>query len=769
MSILAAILCLLLAAAFAAAWLRSRRALRAAEAREAALTEEAERLGRDASDSALLRDIFDRLPLAFFLVTPDHRIAILNRATEVISGISREQTLREGCFGLFCDHKTHYEKCPGHAAFSSRSDWNGQTELNGRHYEVAVRPIHRGGEIPYTLVALTDTTDIFHHRSVLAKVVPRLENLLRTSASIRACVAELATEQDPTAVVARAMRTANDLFHATYTFLTRLEPDGSCTRIHAESRSPDYDVTEYLTPAQRGRFASHFADLDELIYRRGRMEEPDPFCESLLERSRSTCGFFAVIRHNGAVWGHLGILSDDDTSFAPDDGATRRDIVHLIEIGVRRAKLVNVLEHEKNELVAAKEAAENAARAKTTFLATMSHEIRTPLNAVIGFSELLAVPGLPAETLREYTNGITRASNALLNLINDILDLSKLEAGPADMRGSCDLTKLFEDMVVIFAWRARDKGIALKRTIAAGFPRLDISEPHMRHILLNLVGNAVKFTDRGSVEWSAAITPAPDGTESLDIAVRDTGIGIDPSMHEAIFDPFVQDIKTRGGKVYAGTGLGLPIVRRLLESRGGTIRVESTPGKGSAFLVHIPNVKRLPTAQPRTGSAAQVESAAEPLQGAAASSERGDAAERQGGAPTIPPGFRILLVDDIAVNLRILELHLKLFGVTDIECVASGHLAIEALRRRPAAAVLTDVWMPDGDGAELVRAIRADPALASTPVIAVTADNDLSATFDTSLFDGILTKPISQDGLAAILQTILDRNRQPSVATDSHQ
>ena len=648
-----AILCLLLAAAFAAAWVRARRALRAAAAREAAL----------AADAARLRD------------------------AEADSAASRK---------------------------------------------------------------------------MLEKVVPRLETLLRSSASVRACVAELATEKESEVVIKRAMGTAAELFHATYAFLVRLEPDGSCTLSHTEFRSPDYDLG-YLTPSQRGAIAAHFAGVEELVYRRGRDKDPDKLVEFMLERSHSSCAFFAVIRHDGDIWGYLGILSDDDDAFTPESEPLRRDIVYLIEIGIRRFRLIRALEHERRELVAAKEAAERAARAKTTFLATMSHEIRTPLNAVIGFSELLAAPDLPAETVREYTGGITRASNALLNLINDILDLSKLEAVATDMRGSCDLPKLFEEMGSIFAWRARDKGIALKRAIAADFPRLDISEPHMRHILLNLIGNAVKFTERGSVEWSASLSAETDGAESLDIAVRDTGIGIDPSMQEAIFDPFVQDIKSRGGKIYSGTGLGLPIVRRLLESHGGTIRVESTPGKGSAFLVHIPGVKRLPDAQPadaqpREGAAAQVGGAAE-----------ADAAERQGGVLPIPPGFRLLLADDIPVNLRILVLHLKTLGIADCECVSGGRLAIEALRRRPASAVLTDVWMPDGDGAELARAIRADPALASIPVVAVTADNDVSASFDTTLFDGILTKPISQDGLRAVIQTILDRIRQPSKVIEGHR
>ena len=741
MSALAAILLAILAAAFAALWLRSRRALSAAAAREDALAAEKIALARDSERLALAREMFDLLPYPLFLVTPDHRIAILNKATEKLAGMPREQILREGCFGVFCDRKTHYEKCPGHASLHSGRNWDGETDIRSRHYTVAVRPLRRGADIPYCLVSLADTTEFVHHRSVLEQVVPRLEKLLRNTATIRDCIGQFATSEDPDVIFTAALRTIADLFNATYTFLCRFAPDGSLVRTHAKVRAPEYDHN-YITPQVRGEIARRFSYRPELLYRLGQAEDHDDALDSMLTRARSTNVYFAAIRDVDGIWGYLGILSDNDTSFAPEEVNLRHDIVNLLEIGVRRAKLIQALDHEKHELVAAKEAAETAARAKTTFLATMSHEIRTPLNAVIGFSELLAAPGLPPESIREYTNGITRASNALLNLINDILDLSKLEAGPADMHGFCDLPRLFNEMAAIFAWRARDKGVVLRHSIVPDpFPRLDLSEPHMRHILLNLVGNAVKFTDRGSVEWTAALTAESDGSESLDIAVRDTGIGIDPSMQEAIFDPFVQDMRSRAGKVYSGTGLGLPIVRRLLESRGGSIHVESAPGKGSTFHVHIPGIVR-----------AHASDAPADIHANAADVPVADSPP----APlAVPPGFRVLLVDDIAVNLRILSLHLRGIGIDDCECVSSGRLALEALRRRPASIVLTDVWMPDGDGAELARAMRADPALASIPIVAVTADNDVSASFDTTLFSGILTKPISTGNLRALFSTIL--------------
>ena len=679
--------------------------------------------------------IIEDIPVALFAVDAEHRIARLNERTARIAGMDKGRILREGCFGLFCDKKTHFEKCPGHASLHTGDPWDGEADLDGRHYRVAVRPLRVDGRTPLSLVTLDDQTDVAKHRKLIEKMVPRLEYLLETGDRIRDCIARFATtNQEPDEVFSSVLSTIVETAGATYAFICRFDPDGSLVRTHAKVRSPEYD-RDYITPKVRGEIARRFSDRREMFYRLGQEEDRVAEIDSMLVRARSTSVYFAAIVFEEHVWGYLGILSDKDRELGQDEFRVRRDFVNLLEIAVRRANLLAEVDRKEKGLVAAVEEARRAAQAKTMFLATMSHEIRTPLNAIVGFSDILArEKGLPASA-RESVEGISRSAAALLALLNDVLDLSKLETtGAADMlRGECDLGALFRDMDTVFRYSARAKGLVLRPSIPANFPRLRLSGQRMRQILLNLIGNAVKFTERGYVAWTAAWEPAGGDAVSLAIDVSDTGIGIPADRLEAVFDPFVQAGTIRpDARSTPGTGLGLPIVRRLVEACGGDIRVESEPGRGSVFRIRIGRVETLPPEAPRP---------AEPA-----------AAPR---APLDLDGFVPLLVDDIPLNLRILELHFRALGVSETIQVSSGIEALGAMRDRRPSAVFTDLWMPGMDGAALARAIRADPAFRGIPVVAVTADNDVAASFDASVFDDVLVKPIGTDGVAACLARIL--------------
>ena len=371
------------------------------------------------------------------------------------------------------------------------------------------------------------------------------------------------------------------------------------------------------------------------------------------------------------------------------------------------------------------------------FLATMSHEIRTPLNAVIGFSEFLNRPEVTPEEIKEYTAGISHSANALLALINDILDLSKLEAGRVDMNGRCDLVKLFDEMDSLFHYRAVTKDLRLEHTIRKDFPVLKLSEEHVRQILLNLIGNAVKFTDAGLVEWTAEAHADGADTVSLNINITDTGIGISKDKLKTIFDPFVQDGATRGGKVYSGTGLGLPIVKRLLDACNGTIEMESSPGEGTRVHIHIARVPVLPKNDLPAPDPASAGTAALKL----------------------PENFRAVIVDDVPINLKILDLHVKGLGVTDIARAASAEEALKAIAEKKPDVVLTDMWMPGMSGADLAAEIRKDKALDDVPLVAVTADYDVGATFDASLFAEILTKPVTADKLKLAMMHLFPNAR----------
>ena len=572
-------------------------------------------------------------------------------------------------------------------------------------------------------------------------MIPRLEYLLQVNAKIRDCIARFATENDANAIFSGVLATISDLFHSTYAFLLRFTPDGGLVRTHASFRSPEYDQ-DYLTPQIRGDIARRFSLRDELLYRLEQKEEHDDDLDVLLSRARSSNGYFAAIHANGEVWGYLGILSDNEAPFAPDEDVLRRDIVNLLEIAVRRTILIAEIERKEKDLAAAAEEARQAARAKTMFLATMSHEIRTPLNAIIGFAEILGRSGNLSDEARECSDGITRSANALLDLLNDILDLSKIEAGATDVfQGECDLPALFRELATVFRYTALAKGIELRHSIPGDMPPLRLAGPRIRQILLNLIGNSVKFTNSGYIEWTASYAPNGPDAISLAIDVRDTGVGIPPDRIATVFDPFtVANSLHPDSRTKKSIGLGLLIVKRLVEACGGTVSVESALGTGSVFHIRINRVATLPrhSDAPRQTPA---ETSAEPVVG---------------------PSFLPLLVDDIDLNLHILALHLRSLGIHDTLQAESGEAALEIARQRRPSIVFTDLWMPGMDGAQLARAIRSDPALAGIPVVAVTADDDASASFDASVFDDILVKPLVTEKIADCLARLFPNPCPPS-------
>ena len=387
------------------------------------------------------------------------------------------------------------------------------------------------------------------------------------------------------------------------------------------------------------------------------------------------------------------------------------------EVGLTNEKLKDALAR-----------AENAALAKSTFLATMSHEIRTPLNAVIGFAEFLSDPAVDPARVAEYARSISHSANALLSLINDILDLSKFESGRIaglDIRiGETDVRHLFDEMGSVFRMRAAEKKISISFDATDGMPVLKIAEPRLRQILLNLVGNAIKFTDSGGVTVSATY-----GGGFFELRVSDTGIGISPRGLKHIFEPFSQDMASRRGKVYAGTGLGLSIVKKLVDASEGTIQVQSELGKGTTFILSLRKVEEV--AAP--SGAKQVS---------------GDAVPALKGRIS-----KVILVDDIAMNRKILSMYCKSLGLEDVKAYSSAQEVLDRLDAGDEAdVVLSDLWMPLMDGSELARQIgKRRPGL---PVIAVTADTDAGASFDIAAFRGILSKPVTSAKLKALFEKL---------------
>ena len=403
--------------------------------------------------------------------------------------------------------------------------------------------------------------------------------------------------------------------------------------------------------------------------------------------------------------------------------------------------------------------AKDASKAKSLFLASMSHELRTPLNAVIGFCELLQNNALSRESQLEYLKSISVAGHTLLDLISNILDTCKLETEHIRLQNEkTDVRQMLMDMVSMFKSLAEKKQLAQPLVIPENLPYVVLDPMRLRQVLVNLLGNAYKFTDKGYVGIKVSCTIKEQGRCRLAIAIRDTGIGIEADKKEQIFEPFVQQNAFRDTHVYKGSGLGLAICDRFIKAMGGRIDLESELNKGSVFTIVFEDVPYImPTEEERQAAKAA----------AAAASHSGDAALLNVfGAPdnrkSVPKvdldGTNALIVDDVPINLKVLKAMLKVFHLNTTEA-GSGDDALSKISSVKPDLVLTDMWMPGLSGEQLAAKIRAIPEFADVVIMAVTADIENKNNFDMSGFDGILLKPVTKDSLAIAFQDMLDSGR----------
>jgi signal transduction histidine kinase/CheY-like chemotaxis protein/sensor domain CHASE-containing protein len=389
------------------------------------------------------------------------------------------------------------------------------------------------------------------------------------------------------------------------------------------------------------------------------------------------------------------------------------------------------------QLKRAAENAEAANRAKSAFLATMSHEIRTPMTGVMGFADMLLEDDIPPVS-REKVERIKDSTRSLLRILNDILDVSKLDAGKMEIEGiDFHLPSLIENVVNMFteinAERA-GKNLRFETRFADGFPTGVNSDPtRLRQILVNLVGNAAKFTSEGSVTLTGAVVKAGDGRDMIEIRVTDSGIGIPDELQPYLFTDFTQaDAST--SRRFEGTGLGLAICKRLVGLMGGEIGCESHVGEGSTFWFTLPLVPAT-TDVDASGIAppqkAHIHRAVRPL--------------------------HILVAEDNDINRRIIGAVIESFGHT-YEMVTNGVEAVAAVAERRFDLVLMDVRMPELSGPEATRQIRNTAgAWAHVPVIALTADamEEHRAGYFAAGMDGVATKPIDRAQLAELINDVL--------------
>ncbi len=395
------------------------------------------------------------------------------------------------------------------------------------------------------------------------------------------------------------------------------------------------------------------------------------------------------------------------------------------ELQRHRDHLEELVRERTEKLRLAKERAEVATRAKSEFLANMSHEIRTPMNAVLGFAELLGSMVTDPEQ-RSYLDSIRTGGKALLSLINDILDLSKIEAGKMQLQyGPVNLASLLKELESIFSLKIEQKKLVLIIDVAQRVPRaLYLDEIRVRQVLLNVLGNAVKFTDKGCIRLTAGAQPSADDDSLIDLtlSVADNGIGIPAGEQERIFDNFEQK-RNQDTRRYQGTGLGLSISRRLVSMMGGRISVSSREGAGSKFVIEVPRVKVV---------------AVEDYSGPPAQDDNRYEFETA----------TVLAVDDIESNLFLIQEVLQSAGLTVIKADDGQKAVLFAREHRPDL-ILMDLRMPVMDGYEATRLIKLDKQLRHIPIIALTASVMAAAGRGPAEdgFAGCLRKPVQRPAL----------------------
>ena len=599
------------------------------------------------------------------------------------------------------------------------------------------------GKLRYIKTLMRVFKDARGHRLLLAAAsdVTDMHLLFQNQRVVNQLLADIIGEEDFGMCIQRILENVCKILGASRGCLLRHEQEGNkahCvyeyvepTHVNASIRMCDRTLTRIHgimenTKDEENRIfvGSDFGSLDRDII-------PDDWrqcARSLDIRAWS----FSNIVCECEVRGSIGFLFEGiEHTFTDNDISLLHTAAHMIEVVLTRR-------HAQALIMDALNRAQAADKAKSFFIASVSHEIRTPLNSVIGFAELLREGGVSKDQEMEYLDAISSSANALLMLINDVLDLSKLEANQMKIiTAFTDFNALCREVLLIFTFRAQENSNKLVSDVPDDFPEVEIDNIRIRQIVINLLGNAVKFTKKGTITLQASFTPDPDSadTGTLRCAVSDTGIGISEDDQKKLMEPFVQLSKMRGtNAVNNGTGLGLSISKRLATCMNGELTCTSKIGEGSTFAVTLNAVRY------RAKAAAAKPSVAK---SAAASISRD------------VKSICILIVDDVPMNLRVAKALFKKIGFNNVLIAGSGKEALEILEKQPVDLILSDMWMPEMNGAQLSAAVKKDPRFSHISVVAQTADVETSGNFDMSNFDAIILKPLTGEKLSNMINRIV--------------
>ncbi len=594
-----------------------------------------------------------------------------------------------------------------------------EIRLLDREYTITSEPVFdTAGQLAYIVKAAVDMTEF--------------NKLLASRTAMTSCLESLIGEPDWNKALKQTLRSLCVYFGAARAFVSRFDAERKTMTALAEYAQDGreffcekvQDLPFSTRPDWQGRFQREQTIAVQDLSNAPIADFGD-FWPELVRQYDMRSIYATRLLVQSRLWGDVGLIfSGEPRVLAAESIQFLQSFTHFIEVMLERRL-------SSDQLVRAMERAQNADRAKSFFIASVSHEIRTPLNAVIGFADLLRHGGVPAEQQGEYLESIAYSANALLQLINDVLDLSKLEADQMKIEPEAtDFAALGSEVMAVFQYRAKEQGIVLRLEIPQ-LPMLELDRLRIRQILFNLIGNAVKFTPSGSVTLRANWAPSSDDHGELTFAVIDTGIGISQEDQAKLMEPFVQLSHLRGTNAgNSGTGLGLSISKRLVEKMDGRLWVKSTPFCGSEFGATLHQVK----VAPYTAPVIRRESLSLP--------------------PAAKIELPVLIVDDVEMNLRVMKAICGRAGVSQVVTASTGSAALAELEKRRYGLVLTDLWMPDITGAELASRIHADPRFARLPVVAVTADVEAKDNFPMEDFAGILFKPVTLEKLREVIGAV---------------